>query len=150
LPATTTPTAVERHVLEKSQLPRGSGERILVIDDEVSVRDIAKKTLERFGYRVLLAADGAEAIATYARLGEQIALVLTDMAMPIMDGVATISALKRLNPDVKVIASSGLPSNAAMTRCAGLGVVSFVPKPYTAEVLLRAIHEVITSGQSRV
>ncbi len=69
----------------------------------------------------------------------EIALVVTDMAMPVMDGPATIIALKSLNPAVRIIASSGLASGGAMTTAASAGVRHFVPKPYTAEALLKAV-----------
>lgn len=68
-------------------LPRGSGELILVIDDEEPVRTVARATLERFGYRVLLAANGAEGVAQFASHRADIAAVVTDMAMPVMEAV---------------------------------------------------------------
>jgi CheY-like chemotaxis protein len=78
-----------------SGLARGGGELVLVVDDESSVRTITKQTLEAFGYRVLTAADGADAVAVYARSGDEVAVVLTDMTMPIMDGPSTVRALTR-------------------------------------------------------
>lgn len=85
----------------KTQPPRGNGELLLVVDDDESIRAIAKKTLERFGYRVVIAGNGAEAVAVYAKRSEEIALVLTDMEMPVMDGIATLIALKAINPEIK-------------------------------------------------
>jgi CheY-like chemotaxis protein len=123
--------------------PRGNGELILVVDDEPSVRAIARATLERFGYRALLAANGAEGVATYAVRRHEIAAVLTDMAMPVMDGHAMVVALKAIDPAVRVVASSGLSSDDNVARVMAAGVDLFVPKPYNAETLLKALRDVL-------
>jgi PAS domain S-box-containing protein len=125
------------------ELPRGLGETILVIDDETAILSISQQTLETFGYRVIVAHDGAEAIAIYAQYRASIAVVITDMVMPIMDGPATINALMRINPQVKIIAASGLNSNGRVARAAGAGVSHFLPKPYTTEALLVTLKEVL-------
>ncbi|MCX5747648.1 MAG: PAS domain-containing protein [Proteobacteria bacterium] len=122
---------------------RGNGELILVADDEASVRQITCSTLEAFGYRVVVATDGAAAVALYAQRGAEIALVLTDMMMPIMDGPATILVLRRMNPQVRIIAVSGLTANGHVARAASAGAVHFLPKPYTAETLLLTIRQVL-------
>jgi two-component system, cell cycle sensor histidine kinase and response regulator CckA len=135
----------EDESLEKQvdELPVGSGQLILVVDDEEAVREITKGTLETFGYRVLTAADGTEAVAIYAQKKDEIAVVITDMMMPFMDGLPTIRSLKRLKPTVKVISASGLANDAKAKEAAELGVEMFLPKPYTAELLLRALAEII-------
>jgi CheY-like chemotaxis protein len=74
---------------------------------------------------------------------DSIAVVLTDMAMPIMDGPAMVVALKAINPDIKIIGSSGLSGQSAITATRVSGVNEFVPKPYSAETLLNAIARVI-------
>ncbi len=122
---------------------RGNGELVLVVDDDGPVRDITRQTLEAFGYRVLTATDGADAVAIYARKGEEIELVLTDMVMPIMDGPTTIRALKRMDPGVRIVAASGLGTNRGIARAADSGVRHFLPKPYTAEVLLGVVHRAL-------
>ncbi len=121
----------------ESEMPRGRNELVLVVDDEPAVRTTTARTLEVFGYRVLVASDGAEAIAIFAMHSEEIALVLTDMMMPVMDGFATIRALQRVNPGVLLVASSGL--GVSGERAASLGVRHFLAKPYTAGVLLRRV-----------
>ncbi len=144
LPAAATDEGhIEQVSVEQTLLPRGNGETILVVDDEENIRDIVRKHLERFGYKVLLAANGAEAVSLYATRKEEIAVVLTDMMMPIMDGPATIVALKALNPAVRIIGSSGLDANGRLAQAAGAGVRYFVPKPYTAEQVLRTLHQII-------
>jgi PAS domain S-box-containing protein len=127
--------------------PRGAGELVLVVDDEASIRNVVQATLERFGYRVLLAANGAEAISIFAQRTDEIALVLTDLAMPIMDGVALIAALRTIRPRVRVVASSGLSSNRRLANSLGDTVRHFVPKPYTAECLLRTLREALDSPE---
>ncbi len=104
---------------EETAPPRGNDETILVVDDEASILTITGQTLQAFGYRVLTATDGAEAVATYAQHRQEIAAVVADMAMPIMDGPATIRALMRINPEVKIIATSGLNSNSSVAKAAG-------------------------------
>lgn len=78
------------------------------MDDEANILAITKQTLEDKGYAVITATDGAEAVGIYASHKEAIALVVTDMVMPFMDGTATIRALQKMNPDVRIIAVSGL------------------------------------------
>ncbi len=138
LPAQTAPATQPVSVPAEGR-PRGHGETVLVVDDEAGIRHIAKRTLEAFGYRVLLASDGAEAIAVYVQHQSDIAVVLTDMMMPVMDGPATIQALVRLNPQVHIIAASGLTTDTKAAGEAAARVIHFLPKPYTSGTLLTAI-----------
>ncbi|HYF35599.1 MAG TPA: response regulator, partial [Prosthecobacter sp.] len=119
--------------------PRGNGELVLVVDDEEAVRDITQQTLEAFGYQVLTANDGAEAVAVYAQHRKSVDVVLTDMMMPIMDGATTIEVLRRMNPDVKIIAASGLNANGGIARATAMGVKHFLTKPYTAQRVLTTL-----------
>lgn len=120
-------------------MPRGTGELILVVEDEAAVRLVTQQTLEAFGYRVLTAAQGQEAVAHYAARRKEIALVMTDMMMPVMDGPATIRALQVINPEVRIIATSGHATNGHTAKVSALGVDQFLSKPYTAETLLKAV-----------
>ncbi len=122
--------------------PGGRGELVLVVDDEESLRAVTRMTLEQHGYRVLLAAHGAEALTLYAARREEVALVLTDMAMPIMDGAATIAALEDLDPAVRIVATSGQAESAGLTRALEAGR-PFVAKPYTADALLRTVRQAL-------
>jgi two-component system, cell cycle sensor histidine kinase and response regulator CckA len=124
-------------------LPMGNGELILVVDDEESIREITRGTLETFGYKVLTASDGTEALALYADKKNEIAVVLTDMVMPFMDGPATIRALQRMNPEVRIIAASGLGAGQRGGEGALEGVSVFLNKPYTAEKLLKTLAKVL-------
>ncbi len=123
-----------------TELPRGHGELILVVDDESSVRQITRQTLEACGYRVSLATNGSEALAAYATHGPEIAVVLTDMTMPVMNGPVLIEVLHKLNPALPIIAASGL---AADSQAASARVARFLLKPFTAETLLNALGQVL-------
>ncbi|MBS1796704.1 MAG: PAS domain S-box protein [Acidobacteria bacterium] len=123
--------------------PRGRDELVLVVDDEDQILQITKKTLESYGYRVLTASDGTDAIAVYAQNMDEIALVLTDIAMPYMDGVAAIRALRRMQPKLRVIAASGLTTTEQTAEIQTLKIDAFLPKPYTAENLLNLIAKVL-------
>ncbi|HEU5070906.1 MAG TPA: response regulator [Verrucomicrobiae bacterium] len=138
----TTPVA-DPTPTDKAGPPHGKGETVLVVDDEENIRRVAQSTLERFGYQVLVAANGAEAVSLYAKHRAKVALVLTDMAMPVMDGPATITALRAINPTVAIVGSSGLADNAVVARAMNNGICHFVAKPYTAEALLQKIHDVL-------
>ncbi|MCE0499231.1 MAG: PAS domain S-box protein [Methylacidiphilales bacterium] len=124
-------------------LPRGKGEVVLVIDDEASILTITSQTLQAFGYRVLTATDGADAVAVYAQHQHEIAVVLTDMMMPVMDGSAMIHALMQISPEVKIIAVSGLNAIGSAAKAAGAGVKQFLTKPYTASSLLKTLRTVL-------
>ena len=142
LPALDTPGSVDAAALQ-TDLPLGNGEWILVVDDEESIREITRGTLETFGYNVLTASDGTEALALYADKKNEIAVVLTDMVMPFMDGPATIRALQRMNPKVRIIAASGLGAGQHAGEGALEGVAVFLNKPYTAEKLLKTLAHVL-------
>jgi signal transduction histidine kinase/ActR/RegA family two-component response regulator len=143
LPANPTAVVPEVAAIEPPSLPRGNGELVLMVDDEESIRTAIQKTLEIFGYRVLLAIHGAEAVALYAQHRHDIAIVITDMAMPVMDGPATIAALKMMNPAVKIIGSSGMASSGGAAKAVAAGVIHFVPKPYTAETMLKVLAQAL-------
>jgi CheY-like chemotaxis protein len=128
---------------EKATLIRGRGETILVVDDEASILALTSKTLQAFGYRAMTAADGADAIAVYLQNRKKIAVVLTDMSMPIMDGAAVIHALTKINPKIKIIASSGLNTNVSNAKGIHSKIKHFLTKPYAAEALLKTIRTIL-------
>ncbi|HEY9650984.1 MAG TPA: response regulator, partial [Coleofasciculaceae cyanobacterium] len=133
--------------LEEVNLPAGQGELILVVDDEVAIRKITQTSLETYKYRVITADDGIEAIALYAQHKEEIAVVLIDMMMPNMDGPTTIRTLQKIQPQVKIIAVSGLISSDKLAQARYIGVKNFLSKPYTAKELLKTINEVLKGIQ---
>ncbi len=144
-PATEGSSSDTTHILPDAPLPRGNGELILVIDDEEAIRMVAENILKQFGYKVLLAGNGAEGLAVFVEHRHEIALVITDMAMPVMDGPAFIRALRSLDPKMKVIGNSGLSSGVDRKHVAEV-MQHFLHKPYTAKAFLEAIKQVLASG----
>ena len=128
---------------QETSLPRGAGETVLVIEDESSVLTITSQTLQTFGYRVLTATDGAEGLALYAQRKDEIAVVLIDMMMPIMDGRATIRALLRINPRIKIVAASGLDAQKDAVDATDGSVKHFLKKPYTAGTMLKTLRTIL-------
>lgn len=126
-----------------SDIRTGQQELILVVDDEAPIREVTKASLETYQYRALTASDGVEAIALYAQNQHDIRLVIVDMMMPSIDGPTTIRTLKEINPQIKIIAVSGLLYNYQSTPVDYLGIHSFLPKPYTLKELLKAVHEAL-------
>ena len=133
-------------LVENLELPTGNGELILVVDDEAAIRKITQTSLETYGYRVLTASDGIEAIALYAQHRHEISIALVDMMMPSMDGPTTIRTLQKINPKVKIIAVSGLISSDKISVVMGTGVKTFLSKPYTAQELLKTLSEVLSTN----
>lgn len=126
---------------------RGHGEVVLVIDDEEPIRVISRRALEAFGYRALVAASGEEAISVFEDHASEVRLILTDMGMPGMDGPATIQALLKLNPDLRVVAMSGY---SVEDQLGGFKLPSQVcgllEKPYTTETLLHAVRRALADA----
>lgn len=127
----------------RKPLPVGRGELVMVVDDEANIRDMTGRTLVAFGYRVLTAEDGTHAVTLFAQRQEKIAAVVLDMMMPFMDGLVTARALRRMDPDVRLIASSGLAEKRKLTDAEEAGFAAFLPKPYTADELLRVLAEAL-------
>lgn len=130
---------------EELPMPKGQGELILIADDEFAIREVTRVSLESNGYKVLVASDGAEAVALFARHGSEIKAVLVDIMMPFMDGPATIRALQKLDPKVRCMAVSGLMENDKLTEIGEDGKVAFLAKPFTTEQLLLALHALLES-----
>jgi two-component system cell cycle sensor histidine kinase/response regulator CckA len=125
-------------------LPAGSGECVLVVDDEEAVLAIMKSTLENFGYAVLTATSGPEAVACFADQRDKIKLVISDVAMPFMDGTATAMALRKIKPDIRIIVTSGLDRDKDEDANRQIKACSFLQKPFTAETLLTQVHAALT------
>jgi PAS domain S-box-containing protein len=146
LPAMDASAEARKESAALPSLPHGCGETILVVDDEPSVLIVTSETLTAFGYNVLTACDGAEAVAIYLEHRDEISAVLTDMAMPIMDGAATVHALRKINPAVKVIVASGSTSGGGLADHPDLKIEHFLAKPYTAGTLLKTLRTVLVEG----
>jgi PAS domain S-box-containing protein len=128
---------------KKSALPAGGGECIMIIDDEESMLALIRTTLENYHYRVLTAASGPEAVVLLAEKTADVSLVITDVEMPFMDGFATIKALRKIKPDIKIVIATGSKQEKSVDG-RGLKTDAFIYKPFTTEKLLTTVHEVLT------
>ena len=115
---------------------------ILVVDDEDVVRDVCAQMVEFLGFRVLRAANGEEAVALFRAHSREIVGVILDLTMPQMDGVAAFEALRRIQPGVNVILSSGYDEQEATERFAGHGLACFLQKPYELDTLKARLERV--------
>lgn len=145
LPALVTTRTTPLTASRDTPMFHGRNEQILLVDDEESIREVGKRTLEFFGYRVLLAQNGAEAAALYQEHRQDIAAVITDIAMPVMDGTALIKELQAMHSGVKIIVCSGHLGNNQVMRATESGIQCFIAKPYGTEELLRALENLLNT-----
>ena len=122
---------------------RGKGEMVLVVDDEPSIRDLTGMALEQRGYRALLAANGPEAMTLFAQNVGEISLVITDMMMPIMDGATLIHTLRKVRPDIRVVATSGLDQKDCMRGLGNQTIAGFLLKPCTVRQMISVVHDAL-------
>ncbi len=146
-PATAQPQAPLKNPVD-STIPRGKGELILVVDDENSICKMAKTILTKTGYKIMTASGGREALELFTKHSATIRAVLTDLAMPAMDGVALTRALHNLNPSLPVIASTGLAAEMRYKELYHLNVRSFLSKPYNAQQLLAVVYNALQGSQA--
>ncbi len=123
----------------------GSGELILVVDDEEYIREVTSATLEKFGYRVITAADGTEGLAAFAEHRNEIGAVIADVSMPYMDGPSMLRGMKRMEPGLRSIVMSGLMNDSQRGDIADLGIPFVLSKPFTAESLLETLFSCLRS-----
>ena len=128
---------------EQSDLPVGHGELILVVEDEAAIREVTRETLETYGYRVLTASNGAEAIALHERHASQVRIVLLDLVIPQMDSQAVIRTLRQRNPQCAIIATTGLRLPEPGSEHPLPLISRYLQKPFTAEKLLRTLAEIL-------
>jgi DNA-binding response OmpR family regulator len=131
--------------LEKSGLLEGT-ETLLVVDDEQLILDLLQRALAKRGYQVLTAASVPDALTLYAQNREQIALVITDLAMPVADGAALALELRQMNPDLPVLVSTGITAEAEIAPLKKAGVWGVVRKPYQIQELLATIRALLDGG----
>jgi signal transduction histidine kinase len=142
IPDDETPFASERTLL----VPSGGSETILLVDDEPMIRELSRTILQRYGYRVLLAADGQEGIDVYLREQPRIDLVIMDMTMPRMSGRDAVKRLCTIDPNVAVIYASGYSNQ--VTDFASEGVLGFLPKPYREQELADAVRAALDKARA--
>ncbi len=142
------PAAAESIVEEISPLspgriiPKGS-ETILIVDDEEIIRQLGGDILEDDGYHVLFAANGEEAIQIYRKHRKNIALVILDMVMPGIGGKETFLKLKKINPRIKVLLSSGYSANEGVGDILKERLGGFIQKPYKDDELIGKVREIL-------
>lgn len=145
LPASSDEVAATAEATPREQ-PHGQGELVLVVDDDATLRQVAHTTLLKAGYQVLTAGDGEEALDLFQAHRQRIALVLTDMMMPKLDGHELIAEMRKLTSTIPILTMSGLvesrpaPGQPALTS-------AFLSKPFTAESLLQAVHAALHGAQ---
>jgi two-component system cell cycle sensor histidine kinase/response regulator CckA len=114
---------------------------VLLVDDEVDVRVLGGKMLERLGFEVRVASNGAEALEIYRRNPGMFSLVLLDLTMPHMNGQETFHELRKINPAVRVLISSGYSESEMTSRFAGEKIDGFIEKPFTLDELRQQLSE---------
>ena len=140
LPATEAPPFVEQVPAE--EIVRGAG-TILVVDDEEVIRQILSRMLEEMGYTVFVAANGQEALDLYSRMKDEIDLVLLDMIMPGMPGKTVFDRIRAINPQAKVLLSSGFAETEEAVQAQREGALGFLEKPYMMDELSKAVWKAV-------
>ena len=116
-----------------------------MVDDEEIVRRTAKSMLERAGYTVVVAEQGQHGVELYQVLRDKVAAVLLDMTMPVMSGEEAFRRLKEIQPNVKVLLSSGYNESEAIRRFSGKGLAGFIQKPYSSAALSQKVAAILKS-----
>jgi len=120
--------------------------KVLVVDDEDHVRELCMQFVTHLGYEAIGVADGNQALKTLSDLGHDIALVILDLTMPVMDGVLTFQELRRIRPDVLVILSSGCNMEDVSERFINDRPAGFIQKPFQIHDMKEKIAQVISGG----
>jgi PAS domain S-box-containing protein len=126
-----------------SVVPQGGTETILLVDDDDSVRDVGTQMLVEYGYRVITASNGREALEIYSARRETISLVILDLFMPEMGGKECLRALLRMDPKVSVLVASGFTQNGQIAEALDSGARGFIGKPFDIPQLLEKIRKII-------
>ncbi len=126
--------------------PEGVRPTLLVVDDEEALCNLIRDALARRGYRVLVATSGPEGVRLYREHAPHVKLVILDMVMPGMDGRAVFEALRAIDPDVRVLVSSGYMDEGTAANILRRGVAGFLRKPYTLRELVDAVQAALGVG----
>ncbi len=125
----------------------GSGELIFVVDDEEDIRHFIRDVLQGHGYRVLLAVNGEQAVDIYKKRSRDIALVILDMVMPGMGGEEAFLKMKKANPAIKALLSTGYSQDGQVSGIIGKGVKGFIQKPYEFIQLLAKVRQILETKE---
>ena len=118
-------------------------ETVLLVDDEDTVIEVAEQMLSKLGYKVLLARGGREALELYKKNQDKINMVLLDMIMPDMGGGETYDRMRKINPDIRVLLSSGYGIDGQATEILERGCDGFIQKPFNIEQLSQSIRKIL-------
>ena len=129
---------------------KGNRELILLVEDEVEIGELAAEMLTDEGYRVIIAADGFEALRIYQRIGKLIGLIILDFFLPVMDGDAVFDELRTLNPNAAVVLSSGFAEQSKLGNMLAQGLRGFIPKPYLRDKLLEQVRSTLDAARQPV
>ena len=121
----------------------GGTETVLLVDDEDDIRNLGATLIKNFGYKVVTANDGKEALEIYQREGESISLIILDLIMPVMDGRQCLNEVLRIDPKAKVIIASGYSESGSAKGVMEAGAKGYIRKPYNMRQLLTTIREVL-------
>jgi CheY-like chemotaxis protein len=121
----------------------GGSETVLLVEDESAVRNLARRALQRYGYKVLEAPDGETALTLAREARDPIALLLTDVVMPGMSGHDLAQRLTKERRVLRVLYTSGYPDTVGLTEEVEEASVAYLSKPYTPEDLARKVREVL-------
>ena len=125
---------------------QGRGELVLVLDDESAIRESLSAALQRFGYLVKTAGDGAEGLKVFASHGDEVRLVIADIMMPVMDGRQAMAALRQRRPDLPLIAMSGVPTQRISLETSFGPQFHFLQKPFTFDKMLATVRELLDAA----
>ena len=143
LPVTTEPAQEPKPPGPAVEAWKGAG-TVLLADDEPMIQRVAKLMLQRLGFSVLVASDGKEALELYQAHRKEIVCVLLDLTMPRMDGGECFQRLRKLNPSVCVLMTSGYEEQEVTQRIVGKGLAGFVQKPFRMEALQRKVKSILS------
>ncbi|MCD4715793.1 MAG: response regulator, partial [Desulfobacterales bacterium] len=138
--------ASEREVIEEKELSKGvlrGSEAVLLVDDEDMIIDIGEQLLQKLGYEVLIAKSGKEATEIYEKNKDKIDIVILDMIMPDMSGGDTFDRLRKINPYIKVLLSSGYSITGHATEILDRGCNGFIHKPFNMKQLSRKLRDIL-------
>ena len=133
---------VQEGVKTAGLIMKGTG-TVLLVDDEEEVLNVGDGFLKAMGYQVITAHDGKEATEVYRKHQESIDLVVLDIVMPVMGGSEVFDRLKKINPDIKVLLSSGYSIDGEATKILERGASGFIQKPFNIKQLSQSIHEIL-------
>ena len=133
--------------MENAELPHGD-ETILIVDDHETIWDFLIEALQKLGYSVLLAENGLDAVEIYRENPREIDLVLLDMIMPKAGGHQSFFQIRAIDPEAKILLSSGFVSENEVQDLLAQGACGFLPKPHRLPVVARAIREILDRGKS--